>query len=39
MLLSATAAQAVAKGHVVVAQVLLNLDADWISRITKGEFD
>lgn len=33
MLISAAAAQAVAKGHIDVAEALLNLDADWISKI------
>lgn len=33
MLLSAAAAQAVAKGHIDVAEALLNLDADWIAKI------
>ena len=39
MLLSAAAAQAVAKGHVDVAEALMNLDADWIAKINDGEFD
>lgn len=39
MLLSAAAAQAVAKGHIDVAEALLNLDADWIAKINRGEFD
>jgi hypothetical protein len=39
MLLSVAAAQAVAKGHVDVAEALLNLDADWIAKINNGEFD
>jgi hypothetical protein len=39
MLLSAVAAQAVAKGHVDVAEALLNLDADWIAKINNCEFD
>lgn len=39
MLLSAAAAQAVAKGHIDVAEALLNLDTDWISRINRGESD
>lgn len=39
MLLSAAAAQAVAKGHIGVAEALLNLDADWIARINNCEFD
>lgn len=39
MLLSASAAQAVAKGHVDVAEALLNLDADWIAKINNCEFD
>ena len=39
MLLSAAAAQAVAKGHVDVAEALLNLDADWIAKINNFEFD
>ena len=33
MLLSAAAAQAVAKGHIDIAQALLNLDDDWIAKI------
>lgn len=39
MLLSAAAAQAVAKGHIDVAQALLNLDADWIAKINNFDFD
>lgn len=39
MLLSAAAAQAVAKGHVDVAEALLNLDTDWIAKINNCEFD
>jgi len=39
MLLSAAAAQAVAKGHVDVAEALLNLDAHWIAKINNCEFD
>jgi len=39
MLLSAAAAQAVAQGHVDVAEALLNLDADWIAKINNCEFD
>lgn len=39
MLLSAAAAQAVAKGHVDVADALLNMDAGIISRIRNCEFD
>jgi len=39
MLLSAAAAQAVAKGHIDVAEALLNLDADWIAKINNFEFD
>lgn len=39
MLLSVAAAQAVAKGHVGVAEALLNLDDDWISKINNDEFD
>jgi hypothetical protein len=38
MLLSAAAAQAVAKGHFSVAQALLNLDADWIAKINNCEY-
>lgn len=38
-LLSATAAQAVAKGHIEVAEALLNLDDDWIAKINNCEFD
>lgn len=39
LLLSAAAAQAVAKGHIAAAEALLNLDADWIGKINRGEFD
>jgi hypothetical protein len=39
MLLSVAAAQAVAKGHVGVAEALLNLDEDWITKINNDEFD
>lgn len=39
MLLSAAAAQAVAKGHIDVAEALLNLDTDWIAKINNCEFD
>lgn len=39
MLLCAAAAQAVAKGHAEVAEALLNLDADWIGRINRFEYD
>ena len=39
MLLSAAAAQAVAKGHIDVAEALLNLNADWIAKINSCEFD
>ncbi len=39
MLLSAAAAQAVAKGHVDVAEALMNLDDYWIGRIRANEFD
>jgi hypothetical protein len=39
MLLSAAAAQAIAKGHVDVAEALLNLDADWIGKINSCQFD
>lgn len=39
MLLSATAALAVAKGHVKVAEALLNLDANWIAKINNCELD
>lgn len=39
MLLSAAAAQAVAKGHIDVAEAVLNLDADWIAKINNCEFD
>lgn len=39
MLLSAAAAQAVAKGHADVAEALLNLDADWIAKINNCAFD
>ncbi len=39
MLLAAAAAQAVAKGHVGVAEALLNLDDDWIAKINSDAFD
>jgi len=39
MLLSVAAALAVAKGHVAVAEALLNLDDEWISKIIKGEYE
>ncbi len=39
MLLSATAAQAAAKGHIDVAEALMNLDEYWIGRIIRGEFE
>ncbi len=39
MLLSVAAAQAVAKGHVDVAEALLNLDDDWIVKICNYDFD
>ncbi|CAN5309681.1 hypothetical protein BH10PSE12_BH10PSE12_00120 [soil metagenome] len=39
MLLSAAAAQAVAKGRFAVAEALINLDDDWIGKINRGEFD
>ena len=39
MLLSAAAAQAVAKGHIDIAEVLLNLDDDWIAKISNDERD
>lgn len=39
MLLSAAAAQAVAKGHVDVAEALMNLDDYWIGQIRGNEFD
>ncbi len=39
MLLSAAAALAVAKGHIDVAEALLNLDADWITKINNFEYD
>lgn len=39
MLLSAAAAQAAAKGHIDVAEAMLNLDADWITKINNCEFD
>jgi hypothetical protein len=37
MLLSAIAAQAVAKGHMEIAEALMNLDAEWIAKIINGE--
>jgi hypothetical protein len=39
MFLSVAAAQAVVKGHIDVAEALLNLDADWIAKINNCEFD
>lgn len=39
MLLSVLAAQAVVKGHVDVAEAILNLDSDWIAKINEGEYD
>jgi hypothetical protein len=39
MLLSVAAAQAVAKGHIDVAEALLNLDVDWIAKINSHESD
>lgn len=39
MLLSAMAAQAVAKGHIDVAETILNLDSDLIAKINRLEFD
>ena len=39
MLLSAAAAQAVAKGHVNVAEALLNLDEYWIAKINSHVFE
>ncbi|WP_029868202.1 hypothetical protein [Sphingomonas sp. UNC305MFCol5.2] len=39
MLLCAAAAQAVAKGHIPVAEALLNLDEGWIAKINEGAFD
>ncbi|WP_265312948.1 hypothetical protein [Sphingomonas lycopersici] len=39
MLLSAAMAQAVAKGHIDVAEALLYLDADWIRKIIDCEYD
>jgi hypothetical protein len=39
MLLSAAAAQAVAKGHTDIAEALLNLDDDWIAKINNDERD
>lgn len=39
MLLSAAAVQAVAKGHIDVAEALLNLDGDWIARINNDAFE
>lgn len=38
MMLSASAALAIAKGHVDIAEALLNLDGDWIAKINGGEF-
>ena len=39
MLLAAAAAQAVAKGHVDVAEALINLDDNWIGKINRHEFE
>lgn len=39
MLLSAAAAQAVAKGHIEIAEALIDLDEYWIARIINSEFD
>ena len=39
MLLSAAAAQAIAKGHIAVAEALLNLDEHWIGKINRYELD
>jgi hypothetical protein len=39
MLLSAAAAQALAKGDIDVADALLNLDQYWIAKINSHEFD
>jgi hypothetical protein len=38
-LLTAAAAQAVAKGHIDVAEALLNLDSDLIAKINNFEFE
>jgi hypothetical protein len=32
-------AQAVARGHIEVAEALLNLDDDWIAKINADPFD
>lgn len=39
MLLSAAAAQAVAKAQIAAAEAMLNLDDDWIARINDNAFD
>jgi hypothetical protein len=39
MVLAVAAAQAVAKGQFEVAEALLNLDADWITKINNCDFD
>lgn len=39
MVLAVAAAQAIAKGHAVLAEAFLNLDDDWIGKINRGEFD
>lgn len=39
MVLAVAAAQAIAKGHVVLAEAFLNLDDDWIGKINRDEFD
>jgi len=39
MLISVATAQAVAKGHIDVAEALMNLDADWIAKIINDDRD
>ncbi len=39
MTIAATAAVAVAKGHHGLAEAVMNLDQDWISKINNGDWD
>jgi hypothetical protein len=39
MTIAATAAMAVSKGHHELAEAVLNLDQDWISKINNGDWD
>ena len=38
MTIAAMAAMAVSKGHPALAEAIMNLDEDWISRINNGEW-